>query len=47
MTDKHFLQWIYDRLQYEHGENIRLDYMHKLKAIIKEYDGTKDTKVIL
>lgn len=34
-TDKQFLQWIHDRLRYEHGENIYMDYMHKLRAIIE------------
>jgi len=42
MTDKQFLQWIHDRLRYEHGENIYMDYMHKLRAII---EATQDSQV--
>jgi len=34
MNDKQFLQWIYDRLKYEHGEDYRVDYMGKLRNII-------------
>lgn len=43
MNDKKFLQWIYDRLMYKHGENKDYDYMHKLKAIITNYDADKIT----
>lgn len=39
MTDKEFLSWIRDRLEYRHGENPRLDYMIKLKQIINDMDG--------
>ena len=34
MNDKQFLQWIYDRLKYVHGEYYRVDYMGKLRSII-------------
>jgi len=34
MNDKQFLQWIYDRLKYVHGEDYRVDYMSKLRSII-------------
>ena len=34
MNDKQFLQWIYDRLKHEHGEDYRVDYMGKLRSII-------------
>ena len=35
MFDKEFLQWIHDRLVHVHKENINLDYMHKLRAVIE------------
>ena len=35
MSDAEFLQWIHDRLEFQHDENRNLDYMHKLRAIIK------------
>lgn len=35
MSDKEFLQWIYDRLVYVHKENDLYDYMHRLRNIIK------------
>lgn len=34
MTDKEFLVWVHDRMAYVHGENVNVDYMHKLRAII-------------
>lgn len=35
MNDKEFLQWIHDRLEHVHKENPLVDYMWKLRAIIK------------
>lgn len=43
MHDKEFLQWIHDRLQHMHGENENMDYMHKLRAIIKATDPAQLT----
>ena len=37
MTDKSFLIWLYERLLYVHKENPYVDYMHKLRAIIRAY----------
>ena len=34
MTDKKFLNWIYDRMIYVYGENKSVDYMVKFKEII-------------
>ena len=34
MKDSDFLQWIWNRLHYEHGENRNVDYMLRLKRII-------------
>lgn len=34
MSEKEFLQWIYDRLVNAHNENELYDYMHKFKEII-------------
>jgi hypothetical protein len=33
MTDQEFLAWLHERLEYVHGENPTMDYMHKLRAI--------------
>ena len=34
MSDKQFLRWIYDRLTNKHKEDVFLDYMQRLKAIV-------------
>jgi len=47
MNDKEFLQWLYERLRYVHKENINVDYMHKLKAIVRSTDPKKLTPNIL
>ena len=33
MNDKQFLQWVWSRMYYMHGESPYSDYMHKLLAI--------------
>ena len=35
MKDKDFLIWLHKRLEKVHNENPNVDYMHKLKAIIR------------
>ncbi|CAL9965174.1 hypothetical protein VPHD479_0095 [Vibrio phage D479] len=35
MLDRDFLIWIHERLENVHGEHPQTDYMHKLRAIIK------------
>jgi len=35
MTDKEFLTWIYERLQFVYNENPLYDYMHRLEAVIE------------
>ena len=35
MNDRDFLIWLHARLTDVHGENPHMDYMHKLRAIIK------------
>lgn len=35
MTDKQFLKWIHARLQNVHGEDPNVDYMSRLRAIIR------------
>lgn len=47
MTDREFLKWIFDRLEYTHGENPNYDYMHKLKAIIAATSEDKVTPNIV
>jgi len=36
MNDRDFLIWLHDRLADVHGEDPRVDYMHKLRAIIAD-----------
>ena len=43
MTDRDFLIWLHERLTNTHGENPLVDYMHKLRAIIKETPKDKIT----
>ena len=38
MRDRDFLIWIHERLSKVHGEKDTVDYMHKLRAIIKATD---------
>jgi len=35
MNDREFLMWIHERLEHVHKESPIVDYMHKLRAIIK------------
>ena len=34
MTDREFLAWIHERLEYVHHENPLIGHMHKLRAIV-------------
>lgn len=43
MKDREFLIWIHERLSITHKEEDTMDYMHKLRAIIKSTDPDKDT----
>lgn len=43
MKDKLFLKWIHDRLHYVHGEDINVDYLHKLRAIIYHMNEFTET----
>jgi hypothetical protein len=36
--DKEFLQWLYDRLVNVYGENPNVDFVIKLRKIIKNYN---------
>ena len=42
MSDKEFLQWIYDRMVHQYNENPLYDYMHKLKAIVDNMSAVKE-----
>lgn len=46
MNDKEFLAWLHERLEHQHGENPHVDYMHKLRAIIKAIPPNQITKSI-
>ena len=35
MKDREFLLWLHDHLEHVHGESPFFDYMHKLRAIIR------------
>ena len=41
--DAGFLQWLHDRMCFVHGENVNVDYMHKLRAIIASVPSGRDT----
>ena len=41
MKDREFLCWIHERLQYQYKESDCADFMHKLRAIIKNTDKNK------
>lgn len=43
MRDRDFLAWLHERLEYVHKENPHMDYMHKLRAIIKNMDKEQCT----
>jgi len=43
MSDKEFLQWLYNRLLGVHGEIPYTDYMRKLKSIINATDSKQNT----
>ena len=47
MKDKEFLQWIYDRMHYVHGESEYVDYMLKLKCVIEATDPEQLTPNIM
>lgn len=42
MTDKEFLNWIYERLLYVHKEHANYDYMHRLRSIIDNLPQARD-----
>tara|TARA_R110002012_G_scaffold318949_2_gene538241 strand:+ start:88 stop:261 length:174 start_codon:yes stop_codon:yes gene_type:complete len=42
MKDKEFLEWLRDRLHFQHGEKLNVDYMLKLQAII---DNTEEDEI--
>lgn len=43
MGDREFLIWLHVRLEHVHGESSAMDYMHKLRAIIKNMDRSQCT----
>lgn len=43
MKDKEYLMWLHERLEHVHGESPIVDYMHKLRAIIKATPATQET----
>jgi len=43
VNDKEFLMWLKDRLHFEHGESLSVDYMLKLQAIIEATPEDKFT----
>ena len=42
MNDVEFLQWIHDRLLNVYGANKNVDYMHKLRSVIKNVKETDE-----
>lgn len=43
MKDREFLMWLHERLEHVHGENDLLDYMHRLRAIIRATPEEQET----
>jgi hypothetical protein len=43
MFDKAFLIWLHNRLHKVHGENLNVDYMYKLRAIIRSIPDNQIT----
>ena len=43
MNDRDFLMWLHERLTEHHGESAIFDYMHKLRAIIRNTPADKVT----
>lgn len=43
MKDKNFLAWLHERLELVHNENPNVDYMHKLRAIIRTIPKDQET----
>lgn len=43
MKDRDFLFWIHERMVRQ-GNSPRMDYMHKLRAIVNAYPDHKDTR---
>lgn len=43
MKDREFLMWIHERLELVHGDSPLVDYMHKLRAIIRNTPKDKET----
>lgn len=44
MKDKDFLIWLHERLTDVHGESTYADYMHKLRAIIRDTPDDRISK---
>ena len=47
MSDKDFLQWIHDRLIHVYGENLKVDYLHRLRKIINATADQEAANTIL
>lgn len=47
MKDRAFLIWIHEQLEHVHGENCLVDYMHKLRDIIKATDKEQESPNII
>lgn len=43
MKDKDFLIWLHERLDMVHGEDPLKDYMHKLRAIIRDMPPDRES----
>lgn len=47
MNDKEFLTWIHERLVHVHNESNNVDYMWKLRAIIKALPEDQTTPNVI
>jgi len=44
MKDRDFLIWIHERLQFQNEDHPMMDFMHKLRAIIKATPADQETQ---
>lgn len=44
MKDREYLMWLHERLEHVHGERKLVDYMHKLRCIIRATPKDRETK---
>ena len=46
MNNQEYLKWLHDRLVNEYGVNVGVDWMHNLRAIIRDTPEDQDSRSI-